>query len=392
MIDQVHALSEVNTAKSNRYWQTAGYYAAFIMLGLTTASFGPALPYIAEQTHTQLAQVSTLLALRSFGYLLGSFRGGRLYDQRSGHPVVMIVLLILAGALALVPAIPLLVPLAFILFIVGLAEGSLDVGGNTLIMWAHGSRVGPFMNGLHFFFGVGAFLAPLLVAQAIIMTGAYGAAYWAIAVLILPVAFAFKRISSPARPNTSTTAEGKTYSQKLVFLLVTFFFLYVGAEASFGSWAFTYATRQNIAGETTAAFITSAFWGAFTIGRLLGVPITARLSSITVVWIDLIGCLISMAAIVLLPGSNHIFWVGTILLGLSMASIFPTALSLAEKRLQISGRITGWFFVGASLGGMVIAWVIGQLIEPVGPPVAMWIILGDILASMIVFWLIKKAC
>ena len=380
--------SQENAVNPSRYWQTAGYYAAFIILGLTTSSFGPALPFIAEQTHTQLAQVSSLLALRSLGYLLGSFRGGRLYDQRSGHPVVMAVLLVLAASLALVPAIPFLLPLAIILFIVGLAEGSLDVGGNTLIMWAHGSQVGPFMNGLHFFFGVGAFLAPLMVALAMTLTGTYGAAYWAIGFLILPVAFAFTRIASPERASATASSEAKGYSQRLVILLVVFFFLYVGAEYSFGTWAFTYATRMNLADETTAAYITSAFWGALTVGRLLGVPITAKLKSNTVLWIDLGGSIVGMTAIVLLPGSNIAFWFGAILLGLSMASIFPTALSLAEKRLKISGKITGWFFVGASLGGMVVAWVIGQLIEPVGPQVAMWVILGDILASMIVFWLI----
>ncbi len=389
MANQTTAALKENPTNPSRYWQTAGYYAAFIILGLTTASFGPALPFIAEQTHTQLAQVSSLLALRSFGYLLGSFRGGRLYDQRSGHPVVIVVLLVLAGALVLVPAIPYLIPLAIILFIVGLAEGSLDVGGNTLIMWAHGSKVGPFMNGLHFFFGVGAFLAPLLVALAISLTGRYGAAYWVIGFLILPVAFAFTRIASPVRENAPAGSEEKRYSQKLIILLVTFFFLYVGAESSFGTWVFTYATRLNLADETTAAFITSAFWGALTAGRLLGVPITARLKAKTVLWIDLGGCLVSLAAIVLLPASKPAFWFGAVLLGLSMASIFPTMLSLAEKRLQISGKITGWFFVGASLGGLVVAWVIGQLIEPVGPPVAMWIILGDIIAATIVFRFIK---
>jgi FHS family Na+ dependent glucose MFS transporter 1 len=247
MENQSAAISNENTVNRWRYWQTAGYFAAFIVLGLTTASFGPALPFIAEQTHTQLAQVSSLLALRSFGYLLGSFRGGRLYDQRSGHPVLIVVLLVLAGALALVPAIPYLIPLAVILFIVGLAEGSLDVGGNTLIMWAHGSQVGPFMNGLHFFFGVGAFLAPLLVALAMTLTGRYGAAYWVIGFLILPVAFAFTRIVSPTPAISESTAEEKHYSQKLVYLLVAFFFLYVGAESSFGTWAFTYATRLNLA-------------------------------------------------------------------------------------------------------------------------------------------------
>jgi FHS family Na+ dependent glucose MFS transporter 1 len=374
---------------SLRYWQTAGYYAAFVILGLTTASFGPALPYIAQQTHTQLALVSSLLALRSLGYLLGSFRGGRLYDQRSGHPVVMVVLLVLAGTLSLIPAIPYLVPMAVILLIVGLAEGSLDVGGNTLIMWAHGSRVGPFMNGLHFFFGVGAFLAPILIALAISATGSYGAAYWIIGFLILPVAFAFSRIASPTRTDTLPGSEEKSYSQKLVILLVAFFFLYVGAEVSFGTWAFTYATRLNLADEATAAYITSAFWGALTLGRLLGVPITAKLRPKTVLWIDLAGCLAGISIIVAQPYSNIAFWIGAIVLGLSMASIFPTTLSLAENRLQISGKITGWFFVGASLGGLVVAWVIGQLIEPVGPPVAMWIILGDILAAITLFGFIK---
>jgi len=373
------------TATTRRYWQTAGYYAAFIVLGLTTASFGPSLPYIAEQTHTQLAQVSSLLALRSLGYLLGSFRGGRLYDQRPGHPVILTVLISLALALALIPAIPFILPMGIVLLVVGLAEGALDVGGNTLLMWAHGSHVGPFMNGLHFFFGVGAFLSPILVVQAILLTGSYGAAYWAIAVLMLPVAFAFTRISSPVRKVQTADEVQKPANPRLVFLMVAFFFLYVGAESSFGTWAYTYATRLNLANQTIAAYITSAFWGALTVGRLLAVPISIRLSPRPILWIDLSGCAISLALMVLFPGSSLIFWIGATLLGLSMASIFPMALSLAEKRLQISGKITGWFFVGASLGGMVVAWAIGQVIEPVGPPVVMWIISGDIFLAILLF-------
>ncbi|MDA0337220.1 MAG: hypothetical protein O2782_18815, partial [bacterium] len=36
-------------------------------------------------------------------------------------------------------------------------------------------------------------------------------------------------------------------------------------------------------------------------------------------------------------------------------------------RMPITGRATGWFFVGSSAGGMAIPWVIGQLFEPAGP-------------------------
>jgi fucose permease len=71
-----------------------------------------------------------------------------------------------------------------------------------------------------------------------------------------------------------------------------------------------------------------------------------------------------------------------------MASIFPTAVSWAEHQVGITGRITAWFFVGASLGGMFMPWLIGQLFEPVGPWIAITIILVDLMAALAVFGLL----
>ena len=39
---------------------------------------------------------------------------------------------------------------------------------------------------------------------------------------------------------------------------------------------------------------------------------------------------------------------GTLGLGFANASIFPTMLNLAERRLIITGNVTSWFFVGGS--------------------------------------------
>ena len=64
-----------------------------------------------------------------------------------------------------------------------------------------------------------------------------------------------------------------------------------------------------------------------------------------------------------------------------MASIFPTTLSLAQGRMPISGAVTGWFFVGASAGGMTLPWLIGQLFETIGPRVTMAILFLDLLAA-----------
>ena len=58
-----------------------------------------------------------------------------------------------------------------------------------------------------------------------------------------------------------------------------FYFLYIGYEAGFGVWIYTYALKLGLGTEITAAYLTSAFWAAFTFGRFLGIPTARRFSS-----------------------------------------------------------------------------------------------------------------
>src|SRR5688572_8819505 len=115
--------------------KTISYYAAFIALGLAVASLGFTIPDLAEQTGTQLSEISFLFITRSLGYLFGALLGGRLYDRLPGHPIMAIMLFGMAITLTLAPFTPSLVVLMSILFILGIAEGTLDVGGNTLLVW-----------------------------------------------------------------------------------------------------------------------------------------------------------------------------------------------------------------------------------------------------------------
>jgi FHS family Na+ dependent glucose MFS transporter 1 len=372
-----------------RLARTASYYAAFVALGMVGASLGPTLPGLAENTHTLLSEISFLFTARSLGYLLGSFLGGRLYDRTAGHPLMAFTVVVIAAMMALAPLIPLLPLLTAVLLILGAGEGTLDVGGNTLLVWVHRHQVGPFMNGLHFFFGVGAFLSPIIVAQTVLMSGDIVWAYWVLAVLILPVAIWLLRLSSPAAQNDfqdpveaqPTAGSGVARQPLLVALIAIFFFLYAGAEIGFGGWVFSYAVELDLSDKTYAAYLTSAFFGAFTLGRLLAIPIAARYRPRTILLSDLIGCLISLGLIISWSSSLVALWMGAIGLGFSAASIFPTMLSLAERRMTITGRITGWFFVGASAGGMTLPWLIGQLFDSIGPRAMMFFILGDLVLA-----------
>jgi MFS transporter, FHS family, Na+ dependent glucose transporter 1 len=382
-------------SRAGKISKTSAYYAAFIALGLMTAVLGPTLPDLAANTGSLLSEISFLFVARSLGYLMGSLFLGRLYDHIPGHRVGVGVLLVVAAMLFVVPLISLLWLLTTILFVLGLAEGTLDLGGNVMLVWVHGKKVGPYMNGLHFFFGVGAFLAPIIVAQAILLTGSITWAYWFLALVTLPVAIWFWRLPSPQREENAEGGYAGSLNTLMVALIAFFFFLYVGAEASFGGWIFTYTLETGLSEAQMAALLTSAFWGALTVGRLLTVPLAARIRPRWLIFGDLLGCVLSLVVILLFPGQLLAIWIGTMGTGLAMASIFPTTITLAERNMTVTGKVTGWFFVGAGAGGMTLPWVIGQLFERVGPTVMMIAILSNIILAVGVFagilWSIKRA-
>jgi MFS transporter, FHS family, Na+ dependent glucose transporter 1 len=365
---------------------TLSYYAAFIALGLMAASLGPTLPGLAANTNTRIDQISLLFTARSGGYFLGSLLGGRLYDRMTGHMLLGAMLLLMAATMALTPLVGQLWVLVALLLVMGVAEATVDVGGNAMLGWIHRGRVGPYMNALHFFFGVGAFISPIVVAQAILLTGGITGAYWVLALLMAPVALWVMPLASPHAPSSVHSGVTTMHSNRfLLMLCVLFMLLYVGAEVSFGGWIFTYAVTLGIAEAATAAYLTSVFWGALTLGRLASIPLAARLRPSTILLSDLILCIVSVSAILFWGDSSTILWLGAIGLGLGMASIFPTILTWAGRRMTMSGAVTSWFLVGSSIGAMTFPWLIGQLFEPVGPHVTMVTILLLLLADCAVF-------
>jgi MFS transporter, FHS family, Na+ dependent glucose transporter 1 len=375
-----------------RLAKTAGYYVAFIIIGLSAASLGPTLPGLAEQTRSTLSQVSVLFTARSLGYLMGSLLGGRLYDRIPGQRVMAVMLLVMAAALAAAPGIPVLWLLAGVLLILGLGEGAVDVGGNTLIVWVHREKVGPFMNGLHFFFGIGAFLSPVIFAQAILLSGGIAWGYRLLALLVLPVAVYTYLQPSPAPMGQAEDGSHAPLKGGLVLSICTFFFVTVGVEGAFGGWVYTYANQLGLGNAVTAAYLTSAYWGALTIGRLIGIPLSIRYKPRTLILADVIGCVLSLGVILIWHDSREALWLGALGLGFSIATIFPNTLSFAGEHMTITGKVTSLFLVGASLGGMFTPWLIGQLIEPFSALSVMWVLGVIALLTVGVYgWMIASA-
>jgi FHS family Na+ dependent glucose MFS transporter 1 len=364
-----------------RIASTIAYSAVFLALGIAASWIGPALLNLADHVRAGLAAISILFTARYFGVMSGIIFGGRVYDRVNGHPILTTALVLLAVFTALVPFSNSLWQLAVIFCALGFAGGTIDVGGNTLLAWLHRENVGPYMNALHVFFGVGAILTPIAFVGLYNHSGRLILPLWVFALVILLPGIGLSLLKSPepeVPKNDSSSVNGLRY---LTFLIAAFLFMYVGAEVNINGWLFTYSRQMQLASEVSAAYLTSTFWVFITLGRVVAIPLYSFVQSNTILVFDFIGSIASVGLILLFPRSSTALWLGVAGTGLFMGSVFPTTLGLVEERIGTTGRRTSWFLVGASLGAMVFPWAVGQLFDTIGPIGLIFVVLGSLSAA-----------
>src|SRR5262245_46212131 len=176
------------------------YLAAFIAIGATFAVLGPALTLLREQVGTDVGGIGIIFTAQGAGYLVGALFFSRAYDRGLGHRLMSASLFIAAGALLVVPLVNTLAGLCAVLFVVGLSTSTVDVGGNTLIVWRGGPSTGSWMSALHFSFGLGALMSPVLVYLSQVSRDDVALACWVIAGYSVVVAIAARFVKAPLPP------------------------------------------------------------------------------------------------------------------------------------------------------------------------------------------------
>lgn len=364
--------------------QTAAYFGGHIVLGIVSASLGPTIASLGARVGQTAGALGFLFSARAIGYLLGSLVSGKAYDKTAGHPILSAMVASLVALLLLVPMAPTALALAGIFLLIGAAQGTMDVGNNTLLAWVHGPKIPPYLSALHCFFGFGAVFAPMIVTLGRDLSRSY----FLLAMAIAPATLLFSLTKSPPRMSAAKETGNAVEKPWLVLLLGVSFFLYQGAEVGFGGWIFSYANALGLS-DKSASTLTSVFWSAFTLGRILTVPLSARAKSVEVLAFACAGAIFGLFSILAFPSSFTVLFASTALIGFALAPVFPMAISLAAKEMRLSGAITSRLLVGASMGSMVLPWLIGRAFS-LGPRGPMLAILASTIALGIVFWVVSK--
>ncbi|XP_069867163.1 sodium-dependent glucose transporter 1C-like [Dipodomys merriami] len=356
--------------------------------------------------------------------------GGVLLDHVNHFILMGISMLVTTASLYLTPFCKTAELLIGMMPVFGASIGVLDTGGNVLILALWGDKSPPHMQALHFSFALGAFLAPLLAKLALgptvsadnhtepdFLSAALNAsseaasdpllaaphdmnllwAYASIGTYILIVSllfFALFCMKSSRQGKSKASAQQSRraqYHKALLCLLFLFFFFYVGAEVTYGSYIFSFATTHVGMDEREAAGLNSIFWGTFAACRGLAIFFAACLRPATMIVLSNVGSLASCLFLVLFDSSPLCLWIATSVYGASMATTFPSGVSWIEQYTTISGKSAAFFVIGASLGDMAIPAVIGVLQGQYPDlPVLMYTCLGSAIFTAILFPVMYK--
>lgn len=338
---------------NSAFWTAVPLFAGFIFVGAADVLLGVLLPRIALLHHLNDDR-SGLLLMVEFATCA---TGGLIVRKRLAHAVTGGYALISAGVVA---AAMLPDRVAFLgIGGAGLGLGMAMTATNLLICRVFPRSRGAALSILNFVWSIGATLCPVLIARlpaglSPLSICWFLAAICAIcAVFVSPGAFHAWHVA-PAQEMSGERAAVRT-----VVVAAAVAFLYVGAEATLGSWMSTFACRSASWGPIKSGIAAAWFWGALLLGRGIAPLILQVVSESKVHLVSIFGAGAGVLVIVSAQSPVQLL-VGAGIAGLMLAPVFPLNISLFMRRAPNS-RDAGLVFGLAGFGGAIFPWLAGEV-------------------------------
>lgn len=346
-------------------------YLAFISLGLPDSLLGSAWPVMQSDFGKSLDTAGYLYMIISAGTIVSSLVSGRLNDLLGTGKVMVISVLLTAGALLGFSFAPSFIWLVICAIPLGLGGGAVDAALNNYVALHYKAS---HMSWLHCFWGVGASIGPIIMSFYISHQGSWEKGYFTISMLqigltiilflSLPLWAKVAKMTgnTTAVSETATSIEENPKAAKplkikgVKFALLTFLF-YCGVEATMGLWGSSYLVNSKGMSAAVAAQWVSLFYAGITIGRLVTGFITMKVNNTLLIragqFIIILG-----GILLVLPLPNIVSLLGFIAVGLGCAPIYPCMIHETPSRF---GRANSQAIIGYQ---MAVAYVGSTFLPP----------------------------
>ncbi|XP_057171019.1 major facilitator superfamily domain-containing protein 4A isoform X1 [Ursus arctos] len=144
-------------------------------------------------------------------------------------------------------------------------------------------------------------------------------------------------------------------------------FMTDGMTGEYSAFVYSYAVEKPLSvGHKVAGYLPSLFWGFITLGRLISIPISSKVKPATMVFINVVGVVMTLLVLLVFSYNVAFLFVGTASLGLFLSSTFPSMLAYTEDILQYKGCATTVLVTGAGIGEMVLQMLVGSVFQAQG--------------------------
>ena len=369
-------------------------YLVFIAIGAATGLLNIAWTYMQPTFGVSLDALGTLLGASMLGVLVAAFLSGALISRLSIGPVLVGGMLCAGLGVLGYALMPVWLLLLLTAFVAALGKGTMDAGINNFVASNYGASQ---MNWLHAFWGIGLTIAPAIVTFFVLdqkrgwqpqlyrsrhRDSALGIDHIADAALVAaqrPTSRADTQILRAPLPCSSHS------SRPIVWIGLAFFFLYGGIEMGAGQLANTLLVEaRGIPQETASAWV-SAYWGSFTLGRILMGLLALRIGDRAL--LNFSFALSVVGAFCLFINWHETFsLLGLLALGFGLAAIFPILILRTGQRVGEAHTANAiGFQVGcATMGAAFLSGIAGFFAEHIGSEsISFFILLGAALTALL---------
>ncbi len=351
-------------------------YACLLMVGINSGWLGPFLPQIARTAHLPIERAGLIISASAAGYFISLLIAGEINQQLSAHKILVGSMVLFTAGLAALALVPGLAGLLCAGFVIGLSNGGIDIGANSLIVELNRERLASALNYLHVLFGVGALLGPLIVSAAFATLVPYWWVFGGGAVACAVIGF---RLGvTPAAEVRVVPAAGDAsgfismLSRPVIWVIGAVMFLYVGAEVGIGAWLFLYLRMAGALGPMLASSGVSLYWLGLVCGRIFGGRLGHR---IALPQFTTLASALSAAAILILivaPTASSLAALAVFLIGFGYGPVFPNMIAIGAARFPTEvGRMTSIVVAGGALGAVIAPWIMGHAIAEVSARASM---------------------
>ena len=136
------------------------------------------------------------------------------------------------------------------------------------------------------------------------------------------------------------------------------------------------------------ALVTSVYFGAHGLGRLLGIPLSFGMSPRNILIMDIVLAAVGLIMLLFVNIYQHIVWISVVIFGIGAGSMFATGMLWAECYIEITAASAATMQGGAAIGKMTGPVMTGLLMDKFTYMSFVYILLGANSAVAIIFTVI----